>query len=95
MSSLPPAPTTGAGDSAVRTPARGTNRTTTKGARVPTELHVATTGADDGDGSADRPLRTINRAAALAVAGDTVVVHGGEYREWVQPQRGGGEQLSR
>ncbi|GAA1845521.1 right-handed parallel beta-helix repeat-containing protein [Microlunatus capsulatus] len=56
---------------------------------MPTELHVATTGADDGDGSADRPLRTINRAAALAVAGDTVVVHGGEYREWVQPQRGG------
>ena len=56
---------------------------------MPTELHVATTGSDEADGSPDRPLRTINRAAALAVPGDTVVVHRGEYREWVQPQRGG------
>jgi hypothetical protein len=56
---------------------------------VPSELHVATTGSDDADGSADLPFRTINRAADLARPGDTVVVHGGEYREWVQPQRGG------
>ena len=41
------------------------------------------------DGSESRPFRTINRAAALARPGDTVVVHGGEYREWVQPRRGG------
>ena len=41
------------------------------------ELHVATTGSDHADGSEDRPLRTINRAAALAQPGDTVVVHGG------------------
>ena len=53
------------------------------------ELHVATTGSDQADGSADQPLRTINRAAAIAQPGDTVLVHGGEYREWVQPQRGG------
>ena len=53
------------------------------------ELHVALTGADHQDGSVDRPLRTVNRAAALAHPGDTVVVHAGEYREWVQPQRGG------
>ncbi|MEV6301379.1 right-handed parallel beta-helix repeat-containing protein [Actinoplanes sp. NPDC051861] len=52
-------------------------------------LHVATTGSDDGDGSESRPLRTINQAAALARAGDTVVVHAGEYREWVVPRRGG------
>ena len=52
-------------------------------------LHVATTGSDSGDGSADRPFRTINRAASLAQAGDTVVVHEGEYREWVRPRRGG------
>ena len=56
---------------------------------MPSELHVATTGSDQADGSADRPFRTINRAAELAQAGDTVLVHGGEYREWVQPQRGG------
>ncbi|AEV86979.1 hypothetical protein ACWT_5960 [Actinoplanes sp. SE50] len=54
-----------------------------------TSLHVATTGADDTDGSARRPLRTINRAAAPARPGDTVVVHAGEYREWVTPRRGG------
>ncbi|MEU8238099.1 right-handed parallel beta-helix repeat-containing protein [Actinoplanes missouriensis] len=54
-----------------------------------TSLHVATTGNDDADGSRQHPLRTINRAAALARPGDTVVVHAGEYREWVTPRRGG------
>ena len=52
-------------------------------------LHVAMTGSDSADGSADRPFRTINRAAAVARAGDTVIVHAGEYREWVRPRRGG------
>ncbi|BAK33718.1 hypothetical protein MLP_07040 [Microlunatus phosphovorus NM-1] len=59
------------------------------------ELHVALAGSDQQDGSADRPLRTINRASALAQPGDTVVVHAGEYREWVQPQRGGLSNLRR
>jgi Right handed beta helix region/Protein of unknown function (DUF1565) len=54
-----------------------------------TELHVATTGSDRADGSAERPLRTINQAAQLAQPGDTVVVHAGEYREWVRPRYGG------
>ncbi|GIE97705.1 right-handed parallel beta-helix repeat-containing protein [Paractinoplanes rishiriensis] len=52
-------------------------------------FHVATSGSDDADGSAERPFRTINRAAALAGPGDTVTVHAGEYREWVKPRRGG------
>ncbi|GIJ51413.1 hypothetical protein Val02_82990 [Virgisporangium aliadipatigenens] len=52
-------------------------------------FHVATDGSDTADGSAERPLRTINRAAALARAGDTVVVHAGEYRERVVPRHGG------
>ncbi|MEU4690766.1 right-handed parallel beta-helix repeat-containing protein [Actinoplanes sp. NPDC023714] len=52
-------------------------------------LHVATTGNDDADGSPERPFRTINRAAAIARPGDTVIVHAGEYREWVTPRRGG------
>lgn len=52
-------------------------------------LHVATTGTDDNDGSAGRPFRTINQAAGVARAGDTVVVHEGEYREWVKPRFGG------
>ena len=54
-----------------------------------TTLHVATDGADTADGSAGRPLRTISRAAELARPGDTVLVHAGEYREWVRPRRGG------
>ena len=52
-------------------------------------LHVAKKGSDVADGSEASPLLTINRAAAVAQPGDTVVVHAGEYREWVQPQRGG------
>ena len=56
---------------------------------MPTELHVAVTGSDSADGSADAPLRTINHAARLARPGDTVIVHAGEYREWVRPARGG------
>jgi hypothetical protein len=59
------------------------------------ELHVALTGADSADGTAEQPFRTINRAAALAQPGDTVIVHGGEYREWVKPQRGGLSDLRR
>ena len=54
-----------------------------------TTLHVTTDGADTADGSAGRPFRTINRAAELAQPGDTVLVHAGEYREWVRPRRGG------
>jgi hypothetical protein len=52
-------------------------------------FHVATTGSDASDGSAGQPLRTIDRAATLAQPGDTVLVHAGEYREWVKPRRGG------
>src|SRR5450759_2953021 len=52
-------------------------------------FHVAMTGSDSSDGSQRRPFRTINQAADLARAGDTVVVHEGEYREWVRPRRGG------
>jgi hypothetical protein len=54
-----------------------------------TVYHVTTTGSDSGDGSETTPFRTINRAAALARPGDTVLVHEGEYREWVAPARGG------
>ncbi len=52
-------------------------------------FHVATSGSDHADGCAERPFRTINRAAGVAQPGDTVVVHAGEYREWVKPRHGG------
>lgn len=52
-------------------------------------LHVAVDGSDRSDGSLEHPLRTIGRAAVVAVPGDTITVHEGEYREWVRPLRGG------
>ncbi|MBQ8408981.1 MAG: right-handed parallel beta-helix repeat-containing protein [Clostridia bacterium] len=51
--------------------------------------HVSIHGCDKNSGAESAPLRTINRAAALAHPGDTVIVHEGEYREWVDPIRGG------
>ncbi|HEX3198906.1 MAG TPA: right-handed parallel beta-helix repeat-containing protein [Propionibacteriaceae bacterium] len=56
---------------------------------MPATIHVAPTGSDQADGSEQRPLRTISRAAGLALPGDTVVVHGGVYREWVRPRNSG------
>jgi hypothetical protein len=53
------------------------------------ELHVAKSGSDTAAGTAEAPLLTIGAAAALAQPGDTVVVHAGVYREWVNPPRGG------
>ena len=44
-----------------------------------------------GNGSRDKPFKTINEAAALAVAGDEVIVAPGVYREWVNPVNGGTE----
>ena len=53
------------------------------------EYHVAKTGSDQGQGTLTNPFLTINRAASVAVAGDTITVHEGEYREWVKPKRKG------
>lgn len=52
-------------------------------------IHVSTSGCDTADGSKDSPVRTINTAAQQAVPGDTVLVHAGTYREWVDPLYGG------
>lgn len=53
------------------------------------EYHVSINGNDQARGTADQPFRTISRAAALAMAGDTVTVHAGIYRESVNPVNGG------
>ncbi|WP_146524241.1 right-handed parallel beta-helix repeat-containing protein [Novipirellula artificiosorum] len=50
---------------------------------------VATTGSDDAKGTASAPVRTISRAAEMAMPGDTVLVRAGIYRERVSPPRGG------
>ena len=46
--------------------------------------HVALSGDDRNPGTEEQPWRTISHAAAQAVAGDTVLVHGGSYRETVR-----------
>jgi len=51
--------------------------------------HVAKNGSDANKGTADSPFLTIGAAAEAARAGDRVVVHEGEYREWVRPREGG------
>lgn len=53
------------------------------------EYHVAKWGCDRNPGTCDKPFASVSRAADLAIAGDTVIVHEGEYREWVKPKNGG------
>lgn len=50
------------------------------------EYHVAKTGSDQGKGTLQDPFLTINKAASVAMAGDTIIVHEGVYREWVKPK---------
>jgi alpha-L-arabinofuranosidase len=54
-----------------------------------TEVHVAVTGSDSNPGTQASPLRTIQRAAEMAQPGDAITVHGGVYRERIDPPRGG------
>ncbi|MGN0230139.1 MAG: right-handed parallel beta-helix repeat-containing protein [Muribaculaceae bacterium] len=59
------------------------------------EYHVAPTGSDAAKGLADSPFRTINHAAQVALPGDTVTVHNGTYREWINPLSGGESEYKR
>lgn len=51
--------------------------------------HVSKTGSDMNAGTIDTPFKTINKAARIAIPGDKIIVHEGEYREWVDPKCGG------
>ena len=53
------------------------------------EYHVSIKGNDTGDGSASKPFKTISTAVKYAFPGDTVTVHAGTYREWINPIRTG------
>jgi hypothetical protein len=53
------------------------------------EFHVSKQGKDTNDGSSGMPFRTIGAAVKVAYPGDTITVHEGIYREWVNPVRGG------
>ena len=59
------------------------------------EYHVAKTGSNSNDGSLLKPFLTIAQAVNYAVPGDTITVHAGTYREWVNPIRGGESDLKR
>ena len=62
---------------------------------MPYIYHVAKSGADTNSGAENNPFLTIEAAAKAARAGDTVVVHAGEYREWVKPLYGGHSNIRR
>lgn len=57
--------------------------------------HVSKLGNDKNTGTEQFPFLTISRAAKIADEGDTVVVHGGVYRECVNPVNGGRNELGR
>lgn len=56
---------------------------------APTSYYVATSGSDTAPGTQQQPFRTIQHAAIVARAGDTVVVRTGIYRETVIPTASG------
>ncbi|MEE0691817.1 MAG: right-handed parallel beta-helix repeat-containing protein [Lachnospiraceae bacterium] len=57
--------------------------------------HVAKYGSDSYSGSSEYPFLTISKAASLVQPGDTVTVHTGIYREYINPPRGGNDENSR
>lgn len=57
--------------------------------------HVSKLGNDKNDGSQEAPFRSISKAAYIAEERDTVIVHEGTYREWVQPNNGAFDESGR
>lgn len=56
------------------------------------EIHVDNqnpAASDENEGTVTKPFKTINAAAQVATPSTRVLIHGGTYRETVQPARGG------
>jgi len=70
-------------------PFRYGTKNKTGGMGMANVYHVSKQGMDTNNGSVDQPFYTIQRAADMMQPGDTVIVHEGEYREWVKPKNGG------
>ncbi len=51
--------------------------------------YVASTGSDQNPGTLTKPFCTIQKAANEMKPGDTCLVRGGVYREWIKPLHGG------
>ena len=52
-------------------------------------LYVSTTGSDSNSGTSGSPVKSINKAAQLAQAGDTVLVGAGTYNGTVSISKNG------
>jgi len=59
------------------------------------EYHVSVNGKDTNNGTPEMPFRTIMAAVNAAFPGDTITVHTGTYREWINPLRGGTSESDR
>lgn len=59
------------------------------------EFHVAPSGDDRNSGTQAAPFRTIQHGADVAQPGDVITVHGGVYRERINPPRGGSSDRKR
>lgn len=53
------------------------------------DIYVGNQGLDTNPGTREKPLRTLSRAAERAKAGDTVIIHGGIYRETLTVRHSG------
>ena len=56
---------------------------------------VSASGSENGSGKISDPFRRIQQAADIMGPGDTCLVRGGTYREWVKPIRGGTSEAQR
>ncbi|CAZ98030.1 right-handed parallel beta-helix repeat-containing protein [Zobellia galactanivorans] len=59
------------------------------------EIHVAKHGSDQNNGTKKSPFLTISKAASVAVPGNTIMIHEGTYREYIDPARGGSSPSNR
>ena len=57
--------------------------------------YVSCNGLVSGNGTAENPFNTIQKAADIMQPGDTCVISEGVYREWVKPPRGGSSDTER
>ncbi|MEY4245082.1 MAG: hypothetical protein RLZZ245_2667 [Verrucomicrobiota bacterium] len=53
------------------------------------EWHVSPVGKDSADGTAQAPFQSIARGLNAAKPGDTILLHGGVYRETITPSQSG------
>ncbi|MFI3269971.1 MAG: right-handed parallel beta-helix repeat-containing protein [Rikenellaceae bacterium] len=68
---------------------------TLSGAGAKTIYVAQERGSDQNVGSEEQPLKTISKASTMALAGDTIIISQGVYREWVSPHYPGISPLSR